>query len=87
MLMMTALRRMGMLTLLQIVTQASAGFFGHKADMIINVDHHQICKYDSPFAAGYMNILAQLKKIRKELLSRGANEDLAEVVRTQKVQA
>lgn len=76
---MSGLRRIGMLTLPQIVTQASAGFVGQKADMILNVDHRQICKYDSRFASGYMNILAQLKKIRQTLLSGGANKDFAEV--------
>ncbi|KAL8989972.1 MAG: hypothetical protein Q9169_008238 [Polycauliona sp. 2 TL-2023] len=39
----------------QIVTQASAGFYGQKADKILNVDHHQICKFDSRFSPAYLN--------------------------------
>ena len=40
--------------------------------MILEVDHHQICKFKTPFAPGYMNVVAQLKKIRAELLTHGA---------------
>ncbi|KAI4131528.1 MAG: hypothetical protein LQ338_001162 [Usnochroma carphineum] len=49
----------------QIVTQASAGFYGRKADKILNVDHHQICKFDDPFSPAYINVLARLHKIRR----------------------
>ncbi|KAL8938801.1 MAG: hypothetical protein Q9216_003701 [Gyalolechia sp. 2 TL-2023] len=58
----------------KIVTQASAGFYGHKADKILNVDHHQICKFDTPFSPAYLNVLAHLKKIRTLLLSRISGE-------------
>ena len=59
---------------MEIVTQASAGFCNRKADMVLDVDHHGICKWDQPYDAGYMNILAQLKKIRASLLSHGASD-------------
>lgn len=61
-----------------VVTQASAGFFGHKADMILGVDHHQICKFETPFASGYMDVLTQLKKIRASLLTHGASDSVGE---------
>ena len=61
---------------MEIVTQASAGFCNRKADMVLDVDHHGICKWDQPYDAGYMNILAQLKKIRASLLSHGASDSV-----------
>ena len=57
----------------EIVTQASAGFCGQVAEKILSVDHHNICKFDTRFS-GYMPILAQLKRIRALLLSRGVSE-------------
>ncbi|KAL8840890.1 MAG: hypothetical protein Q9170_001154 [Blastenia crenularia] len=54
---------------LTIVTQASAGFYNHGADKILNVDHHQICKFDTPFSPAYINVLARLKKLRTLLLT------------------
>ncbi|KAL8721376.1 MAG: hypothetical protein Q9225_001923 [Loekoesia sp. 1 TL-2023] len=62
----------------QIVTQASAGFYGHKADKILNVNHHQICKFDTPFSPAYITLLARLKKILASLLT-GEAGDAADV--------
>lgn len=59
----------------QIVTQASAGFHGHKADKILNVDHHQICKFDTPFSPAYLNILGRLRKVTA-LLTGGTDDEV-----------
>lgn len=57
----------------KIVTQASAGFCGQVAEKILKVDHHDVCKFDTQFG-GYMPVLAQLKRLRVLLLSRGVSE-------------
>ncbi|KAL8664667.1 MAG: hypothetical protein Q9168_007858 [Polycauliona sp. 1 TL-2023] len=56
----------------QIVTQASAGFYGQKAQKLLNVDHHQICKFDTPFNPAYLNVLARLQDIKMSLLTKNS---------------
>ncbi|KAL9595847.1 MAG: hypothetical protein Q9219_006189 [cf. Caloplaca sp. 3 TL-2023] len=51
-----------------IVTQASAGFCGHKADKILNVDHHQICKADNRYSPTFLDIFAKMGKVRALLV-------------------
>ena len=57
----------------KIVTQASAGFYGHTADKILNADHHGVCKFQHKFG-GYIPVLHQLKNIRMALLRRSSGE-------------
>ncbi len=57
----------------KIVTQKSAGFYGHTADKILNADHHGVCKFENKFG-GYKHVLHQLKIIRMELLRRSSAE-------------
>ena len=64
---------MHLLTVLEIVTQASAGFCGQVAEKVLKVDDRTVCKFDTRFG-GYMPILAQLKRVRAFLLSHGVSE-------------
>ena len=57
----------------KIVTQASAGFYGHTADKILNADHHGVCKFEHKFG-GYIHVLHQLRNIRMTLLSRASGD-------------
>ena len=62
------------LRLFQMVTEASAGFFGSTAVKILNVDHHEVCKFENMYG-GYMEVLKRLKGIREALLLRGIVHD------------
>ena len=57
----------------KVVTQASAGFYSHTADKILNTDHRSVCKFENKFG-GYIQVLCQLKIIRVALLSRHSGE-------------
>lgn len=57
----------------KLVTQASAGFYGHTADKILNADHHDVCKFENKFG-GYIQVLHHLNNIRMTLLRRTLGE-------------
>ena len=61
------IHKTNMLTTIQIVSQASAGFLQKPATIVPNTDHNTVCKFDSRFE-GYSTVLDRLQRLREELL-------------------